>query len=135
MFSVPQRLIYRLWIGNSWILDSASFGCSCVRCSMRSRLGGSCPGVDDRVRVLEISVAWFVFRDRYPATDRSRVSNIPGSYQDRPSWLLSGSRVALDRQSAQTPHGLVFWNRLTLSYKIKLRMVAPENCRAFKVPR
>ena len=79
MFSLTVyiSIVDRLWIGDSRILDSASFGCSCVRCSMRSRLGGSCPGVNDRVRVLEISVAWFMFRDRYPATDRGRVSNIP----------------------------------------------------------
>ena len=62
---------------DSRILDSASFGCSCVWCNMCSRLGGSCPGVNDRVRVLEISAVWFMFPDRYPATDRSRVSNIP----------------------------------------------------------
>ena len=46
----------RLWIIDSRILDSASFGCSCYRCSMCRRLGSSCPGVDDQVRVLEISV-------------------------------------------------------------------------------
>ena len=42
-----------------------------------------------------------------------------GSYQDHPSWRLSGWRNALDRQSASAPDGFVSCDCLTLNLKIK----------------
>ena len=99
--------------------------------NMCRRLGGSYPRVHDHFQSLRVSVLVLV-PGPISGHDRSRVSNTSGSYRAHPSWLLGGSRIGLDRQSFQPPtvgsSEIVQW----LNLSIKLRMVAPENCRALK---
>ena len=105
--TVRQRFIYLSDSGcDSRLKDSrfSAFGRSFCLCSMGGRLEGLCPEVDNRIPEYFSyrSVVWFLFRDRYPVTDRSRVSNIsvPIRTTRHGVWAVRGSLFSAIRSES-----------------------------------